>query len=226
MEVLVNWILDLNRFSALSGCLFFLYSRQSLKTVSGIVFFLLALSLTADNLNYFFIRLVQPNSFIIGNIWIIANYFLMILLFRKILAHQNFKILVLLPIIFIIGTSISFFYFKLSEANTFLSLYADISYILLALLTYLQLLKYPSIKLVTHPIFWIVTSFFVHSSLILLQGIFENYLIFDQEISKDAYVFIYGINLIANISKNLILFYALVLIHRGFPDKISILKTR
>ncbi|MEP1034072.1 hypothetical protein [Ekhidna sp.] len=144
----------------------------------------------------------------------------MIWLFSQILDHRSSRIIQVLTSCFIVGTVISFFYFQITEANTFLSLSSDLSYILLSLIVYLQLLKYPSQKLTTHPVFWIATSFFVHSSLILLQSVFDNYLIFDQKISSNAYQIIYGINLLANISKNFILFYSLMLISKGYPAKI------
>ncbi len=220
MEAIANWFLNLNGFSALAGCLFFLYTKQSLKSVSGIVFLILLLSFAADNINYFFMRFVNPNSFIIGNCWIIGNFFLMLWLFSQILSSSAKRIIQILLTVFSVGTIISLFYFKINEANTFISLFCDLSYIFLALLTYLQLLKNPSQKLVTQPIFWIATSFFVHSSLILLQSVFDNYLIFDQNITQEGYIIIYIINLSANITKNFILFYALVLISKGFPDKI------
>lgn len=224
MEELRDWLLDLNGFSALGGTLFFLFSRKKFTSVSGVIFLILLFSFLADNLNYFFIRLIYPNSFIIGNIWIIVNYLLMIWLFRKILVESSKTILRPLAAVFITGTSVSFFFFKITEANTFISLYSDLSFIFLSLLTYLQLLRNPSHKLTIQPIFWIATSFFVHSSLILLQSVFDNYLIFDQNITPEGYVIIHIINLVANTTKNFILFYALVLINRGFPDKIEAAK--
>lgn len=221
MKELLDWLVDLNRFSALAGCLFFLYSRQSLKSVSGIVFCVLLISFAADNLNYFFIRLIYPNSFIIGNSWKIVNFFLMILLFIKMLSGRVKRIILALTIIFSITTIVSFFFYPITEANTIINISSNVTFILLVLISYLQLLKQPSFKLTIQPIFWIGTSFFVHSSLVLLQSIFENYLIFDQKISQEGYILIYVINFLANISKNFILFYALVLIGKGFPDSLK-----
>ena len=221
LEATKDWLYHLNGFSAIAGILFFIYVRKSLKSVSGIIFIILLVSFLADNINYFFIRFVYPNGFIVGNLWIITNYFLMMWLFKKILTSQSSKTVLVLTVLFTIGSLVSLYFYTLTEANTFINVYSTSSFIIVSLIAYLELLKNPSSRLIKQPIFWIATAFFVHNSLILLQSIFENYLIFDQQITKEAYRVIQIINLIANTTKNYVLFYALVLIYKGFPDSIA-----
>jgi hypothetical protein len=96
-----------------------------------------------------------------------------------------------------------------------------VTFIIASISVYFQLLKTPTKKLSQVPIFWIATAFFIYYSLVLLLSIFDNFLIFDQRISIEAYRIIHFINLMANIAKNFILFYALVLIDKGYPDSLN-----
>jgi len=221
MDAFWDWLYHLNRFSGFSGCLYFILFVKSRTRVSGILFLILFFSLMADNLNYFFIHLIYPNSFYIGNSWHILNYILSITLFYSIFDERK-KILIFLLVLFSIGTMVSFVYFfDFSESNTFIRTYPNITLIFLSLLIFLELLKRPNQRLQNHPLFWIATSFFVYNSLLLLQGIFKNYLVFDLKISSEGYAYVEFINLLANISKNVILFYIIILIDKGYP---SILK--
>ncbi len=182
---------------------------------------ILLISFIADNANYFFIRLIYPNSFIIGNIWILLNYFIMIWTFNEILSQKK-KLSIILCLVFSIGSILTFgFYYSFLEGNIFTTLWSNVSFITLSLIVYFQLLQKPGQNLFKLPVFWISTSFFVYNSLVLLQSIFRDYLIFDLQISKEAYAVINFINLIANISKNYILFYALVMIGKGFGDSLK-----
>ncbi len=209
----------MNRFSALAGCLYFLYFMRSWKSTSGIVFLILLFSLLADNFNYFFIRAIYPNSFIIGNSWYIVNYVITAFLFKEILKKHSRLIIGLLGL-FILGTIVSFiFFYEFTESNVFIRLFSNASFIAFSLLVYFELLKSPSLQLTKLPLFWVVTSLFIYNSLLLLQGIFNNYLIFDLKISTFNLIPI--IKLIGNIVKNFILFYALALIDKGYPDSLT-----
>ncbi len=194
---------------------------RSWKSISGIVFYMILFSFLADNFNYFFIRFVYPNSFIIGNSWYLLNYLLVALLFAQILDKKR-KLFIGFLAVFIIGSIISFtFFFQFTESNVFVRLFSNVSFIFFALNIYLELLKSPNQKISRLPLFWIATALFVQNSLLLLQSIFNNYLIFDQKITTEAMRIIHIINLVANITKNFILFYAIVLIDKGYPDSLK-----
>ncbi|MEP2949561.1 MAG: hypothetical protein ABJO91_06080 [Ekhidna sp.] len=194
---------------------------RSWKSISGIVFYMLLFSFLADTFNFFFIRFIYPNSFIIGNTWYILNYFITILLFLKILDQYKKAIFTLLAI-FLFGCVLSFlFLFDFTESNVFVRLFSNVSFIFLSLLIYFNLLKKPNLQLRLNPVFWIATSLFIYNSLILLQGIFNNYLIFDLKISGEAYTWISIIKLFANSCKNFILFYVLILISKGYQDSLN-----
>ena len=194
---------------------------RSWKSISGIVFYMMLVSLLADNFNYFFIRFIYPNSFIIGNSWYIINYIIVVILFTIVLNKKK-KLFLSFLSFFVVGTIISFgFFFLFTESNVFIRLFSNVSFIFFSLMIYFELLKNPNQKISRLPLFWIATALFVQNSLLLLQSIFNNYLIFDQKITTEAMRVIHIINLVANISKNFILFYALVLIDKGYPDSLK-----
>lgn len=215
MEALRQWLLILSSFSTIPGLLYYSFSRNK-DQVYVVIAFILGLSFLADNANYFFIRLIYPNSFIINNIWVILNYSLMVWLFGLFLDTSR-KTTIYLLVTFFLGTILSFFYYSFLEPNTAIYLLSNLCFIALSLFTYFKLLQNPEQQLVNHPIFWTVTAFFIYYSLWLLQVVFNNYLIFDQMISSQAYDVIHIINLFANICKNFILFYVMVLIGKGYP---------
>ena len=213
--------MELSRFSSLAGILYFLMAMKSWKRVSGIIFLILLSSFLADNFNYFFIRLIYPNSFIIGNLWYLLNFILSIFLFSKILDNRNF-ILGALTAVFSVGALISFlFFYKFTESNTFTTLASNICFVVIALITFFDLLKKPNLRLSKNPVFWIATSLFIYNSLILLQNVFNNYLLFDIKISGEGYTWIHIIRIFANAIKHFMLFYALILIDKGFPDSLK-----
>ncbi|WP_370088373.1 hypothetical protein [Ekhidna sp.] len=221
MEAFNDWLTDLSRISAIAGILYYLFTKLKVNQVASGLFLILFASFLADTLNYFFIRLVYPNSFIIGNCWLIINFFLVLWTFKKVINIPK-TLLTGLVAGFVLGASISFiFFYSFTESNTFVFLWSNISFIILSLYLHFQLLKRPGEKLKYHPVFWIATSFFVYYSMLFLQNIFNNYLVFDLQISSEAYTIVWIINLIANVGKNFILFYALVLIDKGYPDTLK-----
>ncbi|SNS45952.1 hypothetical protein SAMN05421640_0237 [Ekhidna lutea] len=220
METFINWFLEFNRFSALAGSLYFIFFIRDKKHTTVLVFIILVCSLLADNLNYFFVR-IYSNSFIVSNSWYIANFIVSLILFQHLLKSRKFLISLLITVFFI-GSILSFtYFFKLTESNTFIRLFSNSTFIFLSLAFYLELLKKPDGRLRKHPYFWIASSFFIYNSVLLLQSLFKNFLIFDLQISKAAYAWILFISLSANITKNFILFYALVLIDKGYPDTLK-----
>ncbi|MEQ8907090.1 MAG: hypothetical protein RIC88_17390 [Ekhidna sp.] len=114
--------------------------------------------------------------------------------------------------------------FDYSESNTFVSTFSNVTLVYLSLIAYYELLKKPSVNLSKHPIFWIVTSLFIYNSVLLLISIFDNYLVFGLNIKAESYAAVSIINLSANIAKNFILFYALVLIDKGYPNTLKPVK--
>ncbi|WP_425389658.1 hypothetical protein [Ekhidna sp.] len=221
LEALDRWLGDLSMFSGISGILFFIYGRKHRTNVSTVLVIILVLSFLADTSNYFFVRLILQNSYIIGNIWLIANYFAMLWLFSEVLDIRK-SLYLILGSVFATGGIISFgLWYTFLEFNTFTLVWSNITFIFLSLIAYFQLLRKPNIVLAKQPVFWISTSFFVYYCLIFLQSIFNNYLIFDLVISDSGYTAINMINHIANISKNFVLFYALILLHKGFPGSLK-----
>jgi len=214
MEEFRDWLVYFNGFSAVPGFLYFIFRGQSRNMLSVVVFTILASSFLSDNFNYFFMRLIYPNGFIIGNIWYLINFLLSCYLFGMMVKKRKMFFSVL-AIIFSIGSIVTFlFFFRLSESNTFIRLFSNVSLILFSLMAYFELLKNPNKKLKKQPSFWISTAFFLSNSLILLQNVFNNYLIFDLKISESAVLSIYVIKLCANIFMNFSLFYVLVLLDK------------
>lgn len=74
-------------------------------------------------------------------------------------------------------------------------------------------------RLRSSPLFWFVTANFLYSGLTILLHVFRQYLIFDANISAEDYAYVSIINMAANISKNFMIFYVLVLLGKGFDMK-------
>ncbi|MEQ9466865.1 MAG: hypothetical protein RLN88_05600 [Ekhidna sp.] len=215
MEVFHAWLLELNSFSGIAGITYFMLYRKKINTIYGVVFLLIAASTLADCSNYFFMRLVYQNSYIIGNLWFLLNFGISIWLFSKILPNHKI-LLIVLSCIFYVGAVLSFITtYSFTDSNSFIKVSSSIVFTFLALRLYFELLKKPTGSLKFNPIFWIATALFLFSSLSLLRNLFLQYLVFDLEIGVSSYIYISTIYLLANISKNLILFYALTLIDKG-----------
>lgn len=219
MDILWSWFVDLSRLSALAGGLYYIFFKKA-NPIQRLVFLLLCISFLADNINYFFIRLIDQNSFYVGNIYVILDFFLVVALFQALLGRR--KIFLFGTILFVIGAIGSFsLFYGFNESNTFTRVYSNLFITIGSLLVYLELLKNPSLQLKKLPSFWITTSLFVYSSVVLLIALFNNYLIFDLKISSEGYAVIGIINLAANTGKNIIFFYALVLIDKGYPTVLN-----
>lgn len=217
MEDFHNWLLELNRFSGFAGIAYFIFSRKQIHTVYGVIFLVIAASTIADCSNYFFIRLIYPNSYIIGNIWFLLNFGISIWLFWKILMDRK-VLLISLASIFYLGSLISFITtYSFTDSNSFIKVFTSISFTVLSLSLYFDLLKNPTGPLRRNPIFWVGTAFFLFSSVSLLRNLFLHYLVFDLNINTDSFYYVSVIYLLVNIAKNYILFYALILIDKGHP---------
>lgn len=222
----IEALIEFNRYSALPGIVFFLFFHKNWKDSAGIIFYILLISFSADLVSYLYAKHITSNSYAIANFWYIGNYLLVLWLFLKILPPRNNFWIYFLILVFAIACPVSFVYYSIFDSNTVIRLLSNIAFILLSLLTFFELLKKPEISLKKTPVFWIVTGLFIHSCLTLLRNIFLQYLVFDLNASKEVVSWIWLINLAANIFKNFILFYALVLISKGFPDKIQYAKQK
>ncbi|GAB4250207.1 MAG: hypothetical protein Tsb0034_29470 [Ekhidna sp.] len=211
-----NWLLELNRFSGLAVILYFVFFPKRLMTIYGLLFLTIAFSFLADNIIWFFIRFVYPNSFIIGNSWLLLNFGIVSWLFGKLLPERRLVIIVS-GVLFFVGATVSFgWFFSFLEFNTFIGVYSCINFTILSVFLYLRILNDKKTQLKTMPEFWIANAFFFYSSLTLFRSLFTQFAVFDLEISKELHSAISIINLTANIAKNFILFYALILIDKGF----------
>jgi hypothetical protein len=214
-EKFIDVLVEINRFSGVPAILLFLLARDK-PIVSKLAFWLVMASFLADFSNYFFIRYIYKNSFIISNTWFIVNYFLLIYLFLKLIPERKTLLTATLGA-FLAGTAITFiFYYTFLESNTFIRVFTSISITLICLIIYLEILENsPANNLFQYPVFWIVTALFIYSSATLLKNIFDQYLIFEKSISTEAYRLIFPINLGFNILKNLMLAYAIWLAGKG-----------
>lgn len=213
--------MTISQVSAIPGVVFFLIFLRSNRSNTRIVFFILLASAVADVSNYYFIRYVYPNSYIISNTWYLVNYVLMTWLFVKLIPGRS-RLLRLSVILFFVGSSITFLtLYSYLESNTFIRVYSSIAFTLFTILSFFEVLKEsPTDQLSKFPVFWIITSLFLYSSITLLKNLFAQYLVFDAEVSWDLYAFVSFFNLLFNVVKNFLLFYALILVHNGHPDSL------
>lgn len=218
---IVNVLGEFNRYSGVPGILFFLLFIKSSKQNIRIVFLILLASFLADFSNYFFIRYVYRNGYIINNSWALINYFLVSLLYLR-LIPARWKLISIFLAIFIIGGVISFtFFYSFLESNTFVLAFSSIVFTLLSMLVFLEILQQgPMDELSNYPVFWFTTGIFLFSSVTILKFLFQNYVVFEMKASKDLWMYTSVFILVFNIMKNLMFLYAFILANNGYPDYI------
>lgn len=207
-----------NRFSGLPAVLYFLFFIREWKTAKAIIFYIVFISFGFDFGIYIFIKYFYPNSYIGSNWWVITNYFLMSWCFMKILP-EKIKLIKLLIALFVALTVPSFiFLYSFYEHNVITTTFSGVVFITFSVLGYLKLLNKSNVQLSKAPSFYLITAFFGYYSFTFLKNLFVKYLVFDLGITAEQYTPISVINLLANTSKNYLLFYVLVLLHMDRYD--------
>ena len=215
---MIPWIVEISKYSGVPGVILYLLLMSRYKGIARLLFLVLLTSLLADIAVHFYIRNVQSNSYVISNIWYLLNYLLVTFLFYKLIPSRT-RLVSILLIVFCIGSIVSFiFFYSFFDSNTFIKTFSSISFIVLSLTGYIAMLEKPSGRLSKSPVFWILNAIFIYSCITLLKNLFAQYLIFDLQVSRDLFIAIGYINIIANILKNLIFFYALILIRRSLSS--------
>lgn len=213
-----DWFRTLNRFSGVPGVLYFLLFMRNWRALSGIIFTLVFISFFADNANYFFIRFVYPNSYIIGGTWHLMHFFIAMVLFYQVLIDHR-KLIILFSGIYsaLVLCSLLFLDYTFLDANPFISVPNNLIFVILCLITYRAMLLVPENKgkLRNSPLYWFVTAHFIYCTLTIFYYLFRQYLIFDLKIDAFDFNYISVINQAANITKNFITLYVLVLIDKG-----------
>lgn len=218
---LVSELIEFNRYSGLAGVAYFLFFIKNWKSFSALIFYILLVSLLFDLGIYTYIKYIYPNSYYGSNWWILVNYFFMSWLFIQIIPQFR-NLIIASSLIFILGSIISFgFYYSFWEANTFTSSFSSLSFILFSIMSFLYLMNLKSeTSLKQMPIFYLLIAFLSYYALVFFKSIFMNYLVFQLKVTWEQYWPVSAINLIANVSKNFILFYVIVLIDKGYKDPI------
>jgi len=214
-------VFQVNKYTGLPGILFYIGFLSSRKGNIRIAFFILLASFLGDLASDLYVKYVYENSNLVGQIWVITDYFLVSWLFIKLIPHRKKTILGLMGL-FVIGTSVtSLLFYSFFEPNTFLATYPSVAFTYLSILTFLEILKEePTNKLINFPLFWIITAIFLFNSVTLLKNLFMNYLIFDLQVSQDLYLYVWLFGVGFNMIKNLMFFYAFILVKAGNPDYI------
>lgn len=223
---LADILVLISKYSGLPGIVFFSIFLRSKKGNARIVFLVLLASLIADIAISYYVENIRPNSYGIGTTWVIVDYFLLTWLFLRLIPHRK-KIIYLFLVVFTVGALISAgFFYSFTESNTFIRSYPSAVFTFLSIITFIEVLKEsPTTKLLTYPIFWIITAIFLFNSVTLLKNLFQQYLVFDLQITMDLYIYVYVFSISFNIIKNLFFFYAFILVKKGNPDYIFPPKT-
>ncbi len=218
---LADLMVLINQYSGIPGIVFFALFVSFRNSNAKIVFFVLLASFLADLAITFYVEYVYPNSYGIATIWFVVDYFLLSWLFLKLTPSKK-KIILSLMTIFIVGGIVSAgFFYSFSESNTFISSYPSAVFSFLSILAFLEILKEePANRLIRYPVFWIVTGIFLFNSVTLIKNLFQQYLVFDLNVTLDQFIIIYLFSLTFNIIKNLFFLYAFVLVRKGQPDYI------
>ncbi|MEQ8907091.1 hypothetical protein [Ekhidna sp.] len=222
----IYWIFaDLNRYSGVPGVLFFLFFIRQWKSNAAIIFYILFVSFIFDFSIYIYIKHFYPNSYIGSNWWVIVNYGLMSWFFVRVLPRLK-KVITVLAIIFALTAIISFgFFMTFLESNTITWVFSSAVFLTLSILGFKEILNKPKGELLKMPVFYALTALFTYYALTFLKGLFMQYLVFELEITSSQLFPVNMVNLFANTSKNYILFFAMVLLHKGVYDPILNPKT-
>ena len=166
--------------------------------------------------------LFSKQFFGIINSWHIINFYLLGWLFLFYLPQKR-KLIIILILLFSLLVLVSFIWiFSFLESNSIVWVTSNVISIFLSLIGFFTLLKKPSIALRELPVFYILTTILLYSSVTILVNLFFQYLVFDLNITKDGFRTITLILLISNSAKNFAFFYALVLISKGYPDTLKL----
>jgi len=209
--------------SGLPGIIFFCLYMRTMKNISGIIFFIILVSFLGDSLGYFYAKYIYPNNYPVINIWHITDLILVSLYFLF-LKHIRRNLILSLSILFMTTATISFNFFSILESNTFVWVFSNIIIIVYCILSYLGLLQNSHYDIYKLPVFWVITGLLIFNSVTLLSFLFLQYLVFELQIALNDHGVIYLIIQLSNILKNILLFYALLLIYKGHPE--SFLKAR
>lgn len=211
-----------NKYTGLPGIVYFIFFLREWKTVSGILFYILLASFLGDNLGYIYAKYFYPNNYPILNAWHFGNFLLVAWLFYKMLEAKRRWVLISV-IFFLVGSILTYlFQYSIWESNTFVWVSSNVFSIVFCLFAYLELLKKPSGPILKLPIFWVISSLLIFCSVTLLVFLFQQYLVFDLAITKEAFKIILLIITLSNTFKNLVIFYAMVLIDKGHQDSFNL----
>ncbi len=214
-------LLEVSRYSGVPGILYFLlFSKKKDKCIK-IVFYILLASFLADFFNYFFIRLVYKNGFIISNSWVIINFILVTWYFYELIPKRRTLILLFLGV-FIVALFVSFgFFYSFLQPNTVIRVLGSITFSTLSLLCLWEILKEsPTDQLFKYPVFWIVTAIFLYSSITIFRNLFQNYFLHGLGGVGPIGRWVWFFNLVFNPVKNFIFLYAFYLVNKGYPNYI------
>ncbi len=88
------------------------------------------------------------------------------------------------------------------------------------MLGFKELAKHPSGELLKMPVFYALSAFTLYYALTFLKGLFQQYLVFELEVSAEQFFVISLGNVLVNTIKNYVLFFVLVLLQRRVYDPI------
>ncbi len=212
---------EISKYSGVPGILFFMLFMKEKSTITRIVFFILLASFIADFSNYFFMKYVYKNGFVITNSWHIINFLFVSWYFYQLMPKWRSLVLIMLGIFILTAIGSFSFFYSFLQPNTFIRALSSISFSIVSILCLFEILRQsPTDDLSRYPVFWIVSAIFLYSSTTLFRNLFQNY--FLQSLGGVGPVgrWVSLFNMTFNIAKNLMFLYAFSLVHKGYPDYI------
>lgn len=214
-EDLARLLVEFNRYTSLPALLYFLFFSREWKKPAGIVFYIALFSFLSDFFSFIYAKYVFPNTYGIINTWHFVNLWAVGIYFLGFLPKKRTLILVFLSSLSVCFFVTHVFFYDFLEPNSVFWLLASSTIILFVLLGFFELLKTPTQSLSANPSFWVLTGLFVFTTSTLFMFLFQNYLVFELEVSRSLFAPLLMIVSIANIAKNFLLFYALVLMDKA-----------
>lgn len=215
------YLLMVNMLAGLPAIAYYLFFMKNKDKTVNVVFLIVLASFISDFSNYFFIKHVMKNSYIISNIFIIIDFYLYCYLFTLILPKLK-KIILGFAVFFTVSGLASLFFYNFLHPNPVTGTTRSLVIIFLSVLTFYNMLKTNSTnRLVFSPVFWVVCGIFFFNASSLLDSLFSDYLVFTLKIKSDPLMYLSIFPTICSLLKNaFFILYAFILVNKGFPIQI------
>ena len=205
----------LNIVSGVPAIIFFFFIKKKGR-IARILFLTVLISFLSDLASTLYAAFIFPNNYPIVNSWHMMNFFVLFTLFKSLIPNYRRFFLVAIISFLIVSLCSFLFIYSFWESNPFVWVTSNLFIISFSIIGFLELLKKPSVSLIKIPSFWIYSVFFCFSTVTFLIWLFFQYFVFELQLTMNELNTIVRIIQIANIIKNLVVIFILMIIDGRF----------